>query len=231
MIVLDMEEFILYHGSNHIVEHPYLGGGKSYNDYGSGFYCTKILDLAREWSCTEGDGGFANQYRLDAKGLSVLHLNSKSYHILNWLAILLENRQFDVSEGLMSDAKDYILETFLPPYGSYDLITGYRADDSYFSFSRAFLAGTISLEQLCKAMNLGKLGEQIVLKSEKAFSQIEFVKAEPVDYNVYFARKKARDLAAAQEYRSMAAETKAVDAIYILDILRQQWKNDDTRLR
>lgn len=34
--------------------------------------------------------------------------------------------------------------------------------------------GTISLQKLSNAMRLGKLGEQIVLKSEKAFSKIEY---------------------------------------------------------
>lgn len=221
----------LYHGSPHVIEHPFWGGGKPYNDYGSGFYCTQNLDLAREWSCTEGEGGFANHYQLDAHDLKFLHLNTEEYHILNWLAILLDNRSFDVADGLMSEAKAYILETFLPSYESYDLIVGYRADDSYFRFSRAFLSGALSLEQLRKAMNLGYLGEQIVLKSAKAFERIQFIKAESVDYNIYFARRKARDLMASQQYNALAAEARAVDSVFVLDLLRQQWKNDDPRLR
>ena len=43
------------------------------------------------------------------------------------------------------------------------LFIGYRADDSYFSFANAFLNNTISLEQLRKAMYLGKLGKPEVL--------------------------------------------------------------------
>ena len=42
----------------------------------------------------------------------------------------------------------------------------------YFSFAQDFVAGVISLEKLSEAMRLGKLGEQIVLKSPKAFDQI-----------------------------------------------------------
>ena len=37
---------ILYHGSNHIIEMPTLGGGKRTNDYGPGFYTTESLELA-----------------------------------------------------------------------------------------------------------------------------------------------------------------------------------------
>ena len=36
---------ILYHGSDHIIEKPVFGEGKSYNDYGRGFYCTEHVDL------------------------------------------------------------------------------------------------------------------------------------------------------------------------------------------
>ena len=33
-------------------------------------------------------------------GLNVLNLNAQEYNILNWLAILLENRKFNVADGL-----------------------------------------------------------------------------------------------------------------------------------
>ncbi len=39
---------IIYHGSANIIERPIYGAGKSYNDYGLGFYCTDILDMAKE---------------------------------------------------------------------------------------------------------------------------------------------------------------------------------------
>lgn len=221
----------LYHGSPDIVEHPYFGGGKPYNDYGIGFYCTERLELAKEWACTEEHAGYANRYQLDMNGLSVCKLNSREYHILNWLAILAENRNFSLPQGLPSEAKDYLIETFLPDYRSFDVITGYRADDSYFAFAKAFLSGTLSLEQLSAAMRLGKLGEQVVIKSEKAFNQLNYVEAIPAEYEAYLARRRERDAAAKDEYRQMAGVQKATDAVYMLDILRQQWKNDDARLR
>ena len=34
-------EKMIYHGSDHIIEHPEFGYGKTYNDYGTGFYCTE----------------------------------------------------------------------------------------------------------------------------------------------------------------------------------------------
>ena len=153
----------LYHGSVNMIEEPEFGVGNSKNDYGQGFYCTEHIELAKEWACAENRDGFANEYELETDGLIIINLSDARCHILNWLAILLENRTFVIERGLALTAKDYILSEFLPEYKNADVIRGYRADDSYFSFASAFLNNTISLEQLGKAMTLGKLGEQVVL--------------------------------------------------------------------
>ena len=103
-------------------------------------------------SSTETDG-FANQYQLNLTGLSTL-LTSGDYHILNWLSVLLENRRFRLTER-SRNRRAYISENFSADYKQYDIIRGYRADDSYFSFAERFLNNTISVTQLEKAMVLG----------------------------------------------------------------------------
>lgn len=220
----------LYHGSEAIRQLPVFGQGNPRNDYGLGFYCTESEDLAREWACSEGRGGFANRYVMDIEGLEVVHLGAPRYHILNWLAILLENRTFDTRATVANEAKEYILKQFLPDYKHYDIIVGYRADDSYFSFSRAFLENLISLEQLQRAMRLGKLGEQVVLKSRKAFERIRFEKAEYVDSGVYFALRQKRDRQARDAYYKLQGEGAAAGVVYAIDILREKWQNNDARL-
>ena len=225
-----MENLTLYHGSTKVVERPELGIGNPKNDYGLGFYCTENLELAKEWASTEKSDGFANHYELILDGLQILRLNTKPYHILNWLSILLKNRTFVLSQGLPSDAKDYLLNHFLPDYEPYDLIVGYRADDSYFAFANAFLNNTISLEQLHKAMMLGNLGEQAVLKSERAFAQLHFIESIPVDSSQYYPKRMARDRQAREDFQNQKSMATASDAIYMIDILRQNWSNDDPRL-
>ena len=42
-------EKMIYHGSDHIIERPEFGYGKTYNDYGTGFYCTENPNMAKEW--------------------------------------------------------------------------------------------------------------------------------------------------------------------------------------
>ncbi len=119
----------------------------------------------------------------------------------------------------------------MPAYDSYDVIIGYRADDSYFSFANAFLNGTISLEQLKKAMYLGKLGEQTVLKTQKAFAQLQYIEHIVAEQEIYYPKKIMRDKAARTASQAERGKTRAADAVYMLDILREEWKQDDPRLR
>ena len=202
-----------------------FGEGKSHNDYGRGFYCTEHVELAKEWACATGVDGYANRYQLDLSGLSVLNLNTQEYNILNWLAILLENRKFIVAEGLPQRAKTYILENFKVDYKKYDIIIGYRADDSYFSYAGDFVNGTLSLSDLSEAMRLGKLGEQVVLKSKKAFEALTFIEGVKTPHDEYFAKYKKRDEEARDKYRQMASQPKVEDETYVIDIIRNNWKN------
>ena len=225
-----MSRRILYHGSPIILEHPIYGKGKKYNDYGQGFYCTENQDLAKEWACSEGTDGYANRYEIETDGLSIMNLSSESYNILNWLAILMENRQGRLSSPIEKQGREYLLENFLPGYKSYDVIIGYRADDSYFSFARSFVGNGISLRQLSYAMKLGKLGEQFVLKSEKAFDSIHFLDYAVADNSIYYARRKVRDEEARTAFQR-ELENDDVNGIYIRDIIREGIKADDVRLR
>lgn len=225
------DKLTIYHGSSKIIERPDFGTGNPHNDYGLGFYCTESMELAKEWASSTETDGFANQYQLNLTGLSTLSLTSGDYHILNWLSVLLENRRFRIDGAIAQQAKAYISENFSVDYKQYDIIRGYRADDSYFSFANAFLNNTISVTQLEKAMVLGKLGEQIVLISQKAFASIEFVNAIPAPNEIYLPKKLARDTDARKDFQQEKARGSILTEKYILDIMREGWKNDDERLQ
>lgn len=215
----------IYHGSDHIIEQPVFGAGKTHNDYGRGFYCTEYAELAKEWACSADSDGYVNHYQLECDGLKVLNLNAPEYNILNWLAILLENRKFNVADGLPQRAKAYLLENFKVDYKKYDVIIGYRANDSYFSYAGDFVNGTLSLSDLSEAMRLGKLGEQVVLKSNKAFDALTFIEADKAPRQEYFAKYKLRDEEARAKYRQIASKLVAESEMYVLDIIRNNWKN------
>ena len=206
---------ILYHGSELLIETPEFGKGARHNDYGRGFYCTENIELAKEWACAKQKNGYVNIYELDMTGLNTLNLNAPEYHILNWLAILADNRTYWQNGSIAEEAKKYIKENFLIDITPYDVVIGYRADDSYFSFAQDFVSGVISLEKLSEAMRWGKLGEQIVLKSPKAFESIRF---------------QEREREARHEYRKRKKESADIHELFMLDIMREGMKNGDTRL-
>lgn len=220
---------ILFHGSDHIIEAPWPGGGKVHNDYGPGFYCTEDRELAREWACTDRPTAFVNHYAFEPTApLKIAYLDGPDYHVLNWLALLLKNREFETKYPLAREAKEYILQEFLPRLDNVDIICGYRADDSYFAIASSFLDGGLSLEQLKLALRLGLLGQQVFLQSEKAFKALVFLSAEEVDKNRYYFRRQERDGKARTAFRQMEPVR---EGIFVIDILREKWKNDDARLR
>ena len=171
-----------------------------------------------------------NIYELDMTGLNTLNLNAPEYHILNWLAILADNRTYWQNGSIAEEAKKYIKENFLIDITPYDIVIGYRADNSYFSFAQDFVSGVISLEKLSEAMRLGKLGEQIVLKSPKAFESIRFQDYENVDAETYYIKKAEREREARREYRKRKKESADIHELFMLDIMREGMKNGDTRL-
>ena len=162
--------------------------------------------------------------------MKVLNLSSEEYTILHWLALLVENRRFRVSTPVMRRGVQWLKGHFLIDISKHDLIIGNRADDSYFSFARAFISNEISLSQLNYAMRLGKLGEQYVLKTEKAFNQLAFQSAELADNTIYYARRKMRDDEARNAFFA-ELEKEDVNGIYMRDIIKEEMTSDDVRLR
>lgn len=222
------KKITLFHGSEKIVETPVFGEGKKNNDFGLGFYCTESEALAKEWAVSSLRDGFSNRYTLDIEYLNILNLNSLDYTILNWIAVLVEHRLFSIKTPVAHRAKRYLIDNFGINTNAYDLVTGYRADDSYFDYAESFLNNGISVEQLARAMRLGKLGEQVVLKSKFAFSCIQFEGFDVAEKEEFYVLRKARDDEANQHYLEMLEEES--DGLYIQDIIRGGITNDDPRI-
>ncbi len=218
----------IYHGSQQVVAEPTFGEGRKNNDFGLGFYCTESRDLAKEWAVSSLRDGFCNRYSLDTSYLNILRLNSPQYTILNWMAVLVEHRLFSIKTPVARRAKQYLVEHFGINVNAYDVVVGYRADDSYFDYAEAFLNNAITVEQLARAMGLGKLGEQIVIKSRFAFSQLRYDGFEVAEKDRYYVLRKARDEEANGTYLDILEEES--DGLYIQDIIRGGVTNDDPRI-
>lgn len=222
---------VLFHGSPHIVDKPEYGKGRQGNDYGRGFYCTEDKLLAKEWAVDENRDGYVNQYELDLDGLKVIDLDSEEYCVLHWITVLLNNRRFDLDTPLSREAYRYLSDNFMPELSGADVIRGYRADDSYFSFAQDFINGVISVSQLTGALKLGELGQQVVLKSREAFKRIKYIESEGVLSREWFPLKRKRDDLARREYFNMNRTGYVRGDLYMIRIIDEEVKPGDARLQ
>lgn len=222
------KELIIYHGSVSVIEKPEFGKGKPHNDYGTGFYCTEDVALAKEWAVDETTDGYANKYSLDTEGLKIIDL-SKEANVLNWIALLLQNRVFSLKNDITKQGKAFLTEHYSLPVSEYDIIKGYRADDSYFAFAESFLSNTISVQRLAEALRLGDLGEQIMLKSEKAFEKIAFLGYEKAESKIYYPLRQERSITARRAFLGDRRGKTSTDDIYLIDIMRGA-TIDDSRI-
>ncbi len=226
-----MGKLLLYHGSGNIVEKPLFGKGRKDNDYGQGFYCTENIDMAREWAVDENRDGYVNRYSLNTSSLKMINLNSEDYCVLHWITILLQNRRFELDTPLSREAYRYLNDNFSLNLKDIDIITGYRADDSYFSYADDFVNGIISVRQLSEAMHLGELGEQIFIRSRKAFDNLRFIGSEPVLSSEWYAKKADRDKRAREAYRNLNKNDYIRGELYMVRIIDEEVKVDDPRLQ
>ena len=221
----------LYHGSDHIVEAPTFGLGKPYNDYGLGFYCTQHPDMAGEWAVGFDHDGFVNEYDFDTNGLKIVDLDAPEFTTLHWLAVLLANRWFDVRAPIANEAREYLLANFSVDLSKADVVEGYRADDSYFTFAQDFINGTISYRQLGNAMRLGELGRQVVVKSERAFSRLQFLDAQEAPRSVWLPRRERRDREAREQYFDHERNARKKGDLFITQIIDEEMGPNDDHLR
>lgn len=165
----------VYHGSDHVIKQPQYLGGKADNDYGNGFYTTEYEDKAKSWAALNGNpsNSIVNIYELDLDKLKILDLNSCG--VLAWIAEVAANR------GTNQEAADIVAGQLVNRYridaAEYDVIQGYRADDSYTQVIEAFLLNQINIFEVERLFYKGSLGNQIFMRSKKAFEHIKWIDA------------------------------------------------------
>jgi hypothetical protein len=197
-----MSKITLYHGTAADNLVPKFGGGRDFNDYGKGFYTTEDLNAAKEWACQgEPHSSYVYKFELDTTDLSILNLDENK--ILEWVSILMTYRRGKRIRGAALERCLNLIEQYSIDVEKYDVIRGFRANDSYFQFTADFVTDTITLDTLSKSIKAGNLGYQICIKSEKAYQNLNSINrlvigdSEYIEYhNRYITKdKNARELA------------------------------------
>lgn len=213
----------IYHGSEKVIEKPiyHYPGSNLYNDYGLGFYCSRNLDMAKEWANRKTTNGFANKYHFNDKGLKILDLTDKAkYSVLNWIAILLHYRKVDEEIKLEYQSEFKYIEKFYIDISKYDVVIGYRADDAYFRFPLMFVENVLTYKKLEEIYLNGNLGKQYVLISQKAFNRIKFVTAIPAE-TIYHDRYITRKDNADNSYRALEIQERQSNNDKIKDLMKK----------
>ena len=209
---------LYYYGADSLVERPVYNSERSNpsNDYGKGFYLTPDIDMARLWA-SRYEKGFCITYDVNTDKLNNLVLDeSTDENILKWITLLVRHR-FSKDEYAANKAViDWLIAHYATDFSDIDAVIGYRADDSYFTYSRDFVQNNISLQALSEAMHLGKLGSQYVLKSAKAFNSISIVDYEKVEKTNEYELFRKNTL---KEFHRIKGND-SIDNLFIRDIMR-----------
>lgn len=208
-----------YYGADRLLIKPEFNKGNPSNDYGLGFYLTENKELARLWASQYQTGGYLIEYDVDVSKLKILRLATiEDEDVLTWISILISHR-FSLEERNENITNIKWLEEHYPfDLKDNDVIVGYRADDSYFAYSRDFVRNDLSLELLKDAMRLGKLGTQFVLMSKKAFDYIKYIKSEKVEYSEDYNNFRT---ATKDEYFRLKKEDD-INNTFLRDIMRRK---------
>ena len=208
-----------------MIEHPIKGGSDPFNDYGPSFYLTTELDNAKSWACKNNSIGVVNQYSVDNKKyheLKVLDLTNKDmYTVLNWLAVLMHFRKIDSSVIRRNKPALDWLEKYYIDVNDYDVIKGFRADDSYFRFPLAFISGELSYDDLEEIFKLGNLGIQYAFMSQAAIDLLTFQKIIECDESFVGHYYSVITKATAQ-FDEILERPRDPQKTYIFDLIRKE---------
>ena len=151
-----------------------------------------------EWAAKRSGHGYVNRYRIRDDRLKILDLTKTPHNdVLYWVALLMHHRELstDLRDNYPRELK-YLEEKYLIDLAAYDIVIGFRADDSYFRFPEAFVRSEITLESLNKIIQDGELGKQYVVISERAFNLVHFLDYEEAAEQSradYYLRKSGAD--------------------------------------
>lgn len=154
-----MEDSIIYHGSQLIVESPEIRVTKFHKDFYYGFYCTILEEQAKRWAVRYSGHGNINEYK---------------YHPDTSLKVL----KF---EKMTEEWLDFIAACRLGQSHTYDIVEGPMANDTIFNYVQNFVDDKISREAFWALAKFKKPTHQISFHTAKALTTLEFVKG----YDVY----------------------------------------------
>lgn len=151
-----------FHGSRESITNPDLMHSRVDIDFGQGFYLTQDINMAEKWAVTKAIP-IINSYRFKGYGLSIYEFELDK----EWLEFVKANRNADNPE-------------LLKKYNKYDVLIGPTADDKLYDTIGEYIDGIITANEAVKYLNIANHSNQIVLKTNAAIEQCQFIEARQI---------------------------------------------------
>ncbi len=146
---------LLFHTGYQEIKTPDVRHGRKNADLGQGFYTTADQAFAERWAKEmKGEQVYVNRYELDTEGLAVKSFSRD----LEWYRYIAANR---------SGRPD--------AFSEYDVVIGPIANDTIYDLMGITTSGFLSPEDSLKLLLIGPEYRQIVLKTERAVSQLTWL--------------------------------------------------------
>ena len=162
------ENVLLFHGAKKSFKLPVdLSHSKPQNDFGQGFYLGETFEQASTYICNSNSSN-VYAFSLDCKDLKVVKFSvSKEWMI----AIAYFRGWLNEYEG------SKLIDDIVNKVKKADVVIAPIADNRMFDILSEFVDGSITDLQCQHALAATNLGNQFVIKSEKAISKLKYINA------------------------------------------------------
>ena len=142
---------VLFHGGSHAVVKPEIRKVRYTKDFGVGFYCTELQDLAKKWCIRKGKSGIVSVYTYT------------------------KSTELDCKKFIEDDEwLDFVVDCRTGKSHNHDIVEGPMADDKIFNFVDSFIDGDIPREVFWSMMKFNKPTHQISFHTERALKTLRF---------------------------------------------------------
>lgn len=159
VISQDVQDLILYHGSNISFKQIDLSKSHDRRDFGRGFYCTILESQAKNWAHrlymrNYTGGEYVYQYVFHQTD----NLKIKRFATLDaeWLNFIKENRTHG---GIQHD---------------YDVVIGPVADDNTMETIQLYISGILKSEEAVKRLRYNQVNNQVSFHTPLALKHLTF---------------------------------------------------------
>lgn len=154
---------VLFHGSKHGIENINYNGSRNNCDFGNGFYLGESFSSTANFIC-ENDNSCVYSFILDNTNLNIVKFSCS----LEWMLAICYFR------GYLNEYKESkIIKDIINKINNADLIIAPIADNKMFYIMTLFANGDISDNVAIHSLSAANLGNQYIIKSEKALNYLK----------------------------------------------------------